>query len=574
MRRFLPILLFLFAALYAHSQIVITELSYNPPEDGTDSLEYIELYNAGNQSVNLEGYKFTRGITHTFESVTINAGQYLLIVVKSTSFEAVYGISAMQWASGALNNGGERVTLADANGTEIVDFTLSDIAPWPTIMEGTDGDGRSIELCNPLADPNDGNNWKVSENDLMIVINGKNIYGTPGVDNSIPPCGSSADITVVIINNQFTPRDITINVGETVRWDNTEGVHNVNGSLATFPANPEGFFSGAPAAAPWTFDVTFTKPGLYNYQCDVHAGGGMTGTVTVIEDVVIDEYPLRTIASLKGVNADGVADSLGIKCTVEGVVYGINIRQGGLQFTIQDNNGRGIGIFNASNSLGYTVFEGDRIAVKGTVAQFRGLTQINADIINVFAIDQPLVPAKVVTSFTEEDESGLLTVRNVSFVDRSQWTGTGAGFNIDMTNGQTTFSIRIDNDVDLYAQPAPAGDKFNVTGLLSQFSINANPPLEGGYQLLPRYMNDFALATSTFDTEIFSLQVFPNPANDFIQITKDIQVENIAVFRNDGTKVADILFADKINISTLSGGTYHIVVTTKDTIYTGRFIKF
>ncbi|MBK8620518.1 MAG: lamin tail domain-containing protein [Saprospiraceae bacterium] len=574
MRRFLPILLFLFAALYAHSQIVITELSYNPPEDGTDSLEYIELYNAGTQSVNLEGYKITRGVTHTFGSATINAGEYMLVVVKSAAFETVYGISAMQWTSGALSNGGERITLADAAGTEIVDFTLSDMAPWPTIMEGTDGDGRSIELCNPLADPNDGNNWKVSENDLMIVLNGKNIYGTPGAGNSIPPCGSSADVTVIITNNQFTPKDITINVGETVRWDNTEGVHNVNGSLATFPSNPEGFLSGVPAAAPWTFDYTFTKPGFYNYQCDLHANGGMTGTVTVIEDVVIDEYPLRTIASLKGVNGEGVADSLGIKCTVEGVVYGINVRQGGLQFTIQDNNGRGIGIFNASNSLGYSVIEGDRLSVKGTVAQFRGLTQINADNINVLAIDQSLVPAKVVTSFTEENESGLLTVQNVSFIDRSQWTGMGAGFNVDMTNGQTTFSIRIDNDVNLYTQPAPTGDKFNVTGLLSQFSINATPPLEGGYQLLPRYMNDFVLATSTFDTEIFSLQVFPNPASDYIQITKDIQVEAITIFRMDGTKVADILLSDKIAVNTLSAGNYQIIVKSKDAIYTGRFIKF
>lgn len=80
----------------------------------------------------------------------------------------------------------------------------------------------------------------------------------------------------------FTPQNLTINLGETVQWDNSSGIHNVNGSQATYPGNPEGFFSGSPANAPWSFSHTFNTPGVYNYQCDQHVGLGMTGTITVM----------------------------------------------------------------------------------------------------------------------------------------------------------------------------------------------------------------------------------------------------------------------------------------------------
>ncbi|MCB0643574.1 MAG: hypothetical protein KDC44_18130, partial [Phaeodactylibacter sp.] len=92
----------------------------------------------------------------------------------------------------------------------------------------------------------------------------------------------SQDYTVTVSGLSFDPQDLVINVGETVEWDNVGGFHNVNGSTATFPDNPEGFLSGSPASAPWNFSYTFTIPGVYNYQCDIHAGGGMTGTVTVL----------------------------------------------------------------------------------------------------------------------------------------------------------------------------------------------------------------------------------------------------------------------------------------------------
>lgn len=90
-----------------------------------------------------------------------------------------------------------------------------------------------------------------------------------------------AQTTVTATNNVFTPADVTINLGETVEWINSEGNHNANGSLASFPSNPEGFTSGDPSSDPWTFSHTFNTLGIYDYRCDLHFSVGMTGTVTV-----------------------------------------------------------------------------------------------------------------------------------------------------------------------------------------------------------------------------------------------------------------------------------------------------
>jgi len=87
---------------------------------------------------------------------------------------------------------------------------------------------------------------------------------------------------VAVTNNIFTPKELTITAGDTVIWRNTQGSHNVNGNKSKFPNNPVSF--GNAVASGWTFKFVFTVPGVYDYQCDPHAGFGMTGKVTVLSN--------------------------------------------------------------------------------------------------------------------------------------------------------------------------------------------------------------------------------------------------------------------------------------------------
>ena len=107
---------------------------------------------------------------------------------------------------------------------------------------------------------------------------------------------ASAQTTIdveVAAGNVFVPRDITINVGDTVHWFWTGGLHYVESGVIIFGAGvADGFFrSGdATAASGATFDLTFDQAFLdansapnnfYDYFCVVHASVDMAGTVTV-----------------------------------------------------------------------------------------------------------------------------------------------------------------------------------------------------------------------------------------------------------------------------------------------------
>jgi plastocyanin len=81
----------------------------------------------------------------------------------------------------------------------------------------------------------------------------------------------AATITVNINRSSFSPSTITINVGDTVTWKNTDTVvHTATSSTALWDS---GFL-----AAGATFSHTFTEAGTFNYTCTIH---GFSGKVIV-----------------------------------------------------------------------------------------------------------------------------------------------------------------------------------------------------------------------------------------------------------------------------------------------------
>lgn len=299
---------------------------------------------------------------------------------------------------------------------------------------------------------------------------------------------TAQDHFITVQSNFFSPDELTIQLGETVQWENLGGFHNVNGTQETYPDNPEGFGNGSASSASWTYQYTFNTPGVYEYQCDPHVGLGMVGKITVTAGE--EDYPTYTIGTVTTNDANGEPDSLGVQCQLQGIVYGYNIRGAGngLQFTIIDDAGDGIGLFSSVSDFGYTVTEGDEIIVRGTIDQFNGLTQIMPDTLWLESQDNALVEPAVVTNLDETTESQLVTLANVELVNPDNWEESGGSFNVDVTDGANTFQLRIDSDSEIFGQPAPAGT-FDVTGIGGQFDQNA--PFDEGYQLFPRFTSDF-----------------------------------------------------------------------------------
>lgn len=85
-------------------------------------------------------------------------------------------------------------------------------------------------------------------------------------------------VAVRVASGAFDPAEITVKVGQTVRFAWVGGSHSVvSGTSCT----PDGRFrSGAPQAG-GTFEHKFETPGSYPYYCEPHCAEGMTGEIVV-----------------------------------------------------------------------------------------------------------------------------------------------------------------------------------------------------------------------------------------------------------------------------------------------------
>lgn len=222
---------------------------------------------------------------------------------------------------------------------------------------------------------------------------------------------------------------------------------------------------------------------------------GSDSIFTLIAEDDDTPLPIYTIGQVNTVDANGNPDSLNVVCEIQNaVVMGINYADlPDVSFYIHDATG-GMGVFNAAGTAGYTVSEGDLINIRGTVGFFNGLTQL-VSITSITATGTGALPAvTTVTALDESTEAELVKLSNVTVVSQSSWnTGVGSGFNVDVTDGTNTYSVRIDKSTDLYSMALP-GCVLDITGIGSQFDNSS--PYTSGYQLLPRYAADITVISA------------------------------------------------------------------------------
>ncbi len=484
----------------ATDDVVISEIMYNPPESGTDSLEFIEIYNNGADAVDLEGWSLS-GATFTFPAVTIGAGEYLVTCVNSTAMETVLGVTTdLQWEAGGLSNGGETLQLINATGVIVDEVTYDDGGDWPT---SPDGDGNSLVLCDPSSDNSVGTSWLAASTATGAIIADTEIFANPGAASGCPNgpivgfggAGFSitegdteigVDVSISLGNTNATSVDVVLSAASTATEgdDFTFATQTITFAAGVASETQQAIINVLDDAMPEDTETIIVE--LVNATNGAVLGTSVFTLEIEDNDTAID-YEVITIGAATEIDADGVGTMVDSLVQIQGVVYGVNMRPAGLQFTIIDGNNDGIGLFFNSGDLGYTVNEGDEIILQGTIGQFNGLIQIAPDAITLVDAGNTLFAPTVITEYSEAMESQLVRIENVSLVDANDWTGAGSGFNVDVTDGTNTYVVRIDADVDLYAMEAPTGT-FSVTGLGGQFDNSS--PFDEGYQLLPRYMAD------------------------------------------------------------------------------------
>lgn len=208
------------------------------------------------------------------------------------------------------------------------------------------------------------------------------------------------------------------------------------------------------------------------------------------------DFPLYTIGEITGNNGNGELDSLGIFCSIQGVVHGINFNPSGTEFTLIDNTG-GIKVFDSDESFGYTVAEGDSVMVSGQVGQFEGMGFFYPLVIEYINSGNQLEVPVTISELTEENESQLVRIECVELVDGAQWTQVGNGFDVQLTNGETEFTMRVDLNTDIFNSDAPQGH-FTVVGIGAQ--LDPTSPYDGGYSFWPTGLAAFSdIVTASFE---------------------------------------------------------------------------
>ena len=184
---------FVDADVASKANLVVSEVHYHPSDPADHELapgdpdaenyEFIELLNRGPKAIDLSEVVFSDAIVFDFsdsELQRLPAGERLVIVSREETFRKRYGskVAVAGEYQGNLSNGGERIEISNAAGV-ILEFVFDDNPPWP---EAPDGDGFSLVLKSPNADPTDSANWTVSQK----------VGGTPGEDDG--PIGLPADL--------------------------------------------------------------------------------------------------------------------------------------------------------------------------------------------------------------------------------------------------------------------------------------------------------------------------------------------------------------------------------------------
>ena len=153
-KQLLPSLVLLNPLVHAE-QIVFSEVMYHPPAGGH---EFIEVQNLTTTPFDIAQWQLTEGASFTFpdfdsgpalDSFLKAFERIILCDTDPATFRATYNVPDSirvfgPW-TGQLSNGGERITLADKNGTIRCSFRYEDRDPWPV---AADGAGHSLLLAD------------------------------------------------------------------------------------------------------------------------------------------------------------------------------------------------------------------------------------------------------------------------------------------------------------------------------------------------------------------------------------------------------------------------------------------
>ena len=342
MKKFLSFLIFSVCSTFLLADVFMTELT--DPQNSSDAGRYVELHNNGDAVVDLSSgwtvQRWTNGNTDPQSAVELTGsiipGGFYIICNDADKFNATFGLNCDL----DIGTGG----FADSNGDDNMALLLDGVVVDMFGIPGEDGSGTAHEfedgraeraIDNATASAEwDSNGWNtfcdssgcsdpVGSGGLNAPDNGfdpgawigagevsDDVYGcmdmfalnyNPDATADDTNC-EYADHTVEAGSYYYTPSSLSINVGESVQFNNMQGFHDV-----VVTSGPELLELDSCSGPCLIGSLTFNTPGTYEYICSIgsHAAQGMVGTITVVDPTVSVTFSVDM--TIEGITDDGVS---------------------------------------------------------------------------------------------------------------------------------------------------------------------------------------------------------------------------------------------------------------------------
>lgn len=153
-----------------------------------------------------------------------------------------------------------------------------------------------------------------------------------------------------------------------------------------------------------------------------------------------------------------------------------------------------------------------------------------------------------------------------------------AGFNDDVLLAQGVFATSdaaatwTDATISIDADPAATGTANQLfiiaTSSYGGLTGSSTPVLGNAF-----YLDDLKLSLAGVKENAAStVKVYPNPANDVLNIKVDGEISNVTITTLDG-KVVSSTATSTVNVASLTAGLYIYQVTANGKVSTGNFVK-
>ena len=373
-------------------------------------------------------------------------------------------------------------------------------------------------------------------------------FGNFAMSPEFPYADSDATISLTIKNAQDLT-DVSIFWGNT--YDSETNVMKMEKSGENYTANIS--FSGYKVGDLISFKVQATD-------------ANNTKTYFRANYLLPENTTREQLTSISDVQGIGTSSPLtGQKVTISGRVTA-NFDN---SYYIQTGNGKRSGI-NVYSTL-FTGKTGDSLVITGQPAEYNDLTEIT-NISNVynFKSNKIVEPIVLTVSQINEDYEGMLVqINNVTF-DKPGIVIPEQNKSYSATDKTGSVVVFINLSSRLVGKTFPS-KATNLVGIVSQY--------QGVYQILPRDISDFKEYTSTKYLTQFATKdmvVFPNPANDILNIQSDKAICELKIINLSGQVIiTHKQDQNQIQIQNLSPGVFILEATFEDgKIARTKFCKF